>query len=179
MGSAARGGLVYALDATADAVETSVVAPGRPPTSPSGLVFLDSSIVVHVVELTCPIQLVSTRPPHTGVALSDGRVLTVLMLANPDAPARPVSFPGADRAVLCDLSGERVAIKGGEVIASGLFPVDPAGTGILWEGESVPELDLRALHAQAEAAIWAARASASSVRSESSALPGDRKEREP
>lgn len=118
MAGEARGGLVYALDVPSAASGKGGVAPGLPRTSPSGLVFLDSSVVVHVVELTCPIQIVSTRPPHTGVALSDGRVLTVLVLSNPDAPPRPASFPGADRAVLCDLSGERVALKGGEVVAS-------------------------------------------------------------
>jgi len=160
-----RGGLLYALDPHTSAPPDGGVAPWRPHTSASGLVFLDSSIVVHVVELTCPIQIVSARPPHTGVALSDGRVLTVLMLANPDGPPRRVSFPGADRAVLCELSGERIALKGGEVIASGLFPPNRDHTGILWDDESVPELDLRALHAQAEAAIWAARASASTIRS--------------
>jgi len=164
-----RGGLLYALDPHTSGPGDASLEPWRPYTSPSGLVFLDSSIVLHVVELTCPIQIVSARPPHTGVALSDGRVLTVLMLVNPDAVPRRVSFPGADRAVLCELSGERVALKGGEVIATGLFPPNRDDTGILWEDESVPELDLRALHAQAEAAIWAARASASKVRGDASA----------
>ena len=69
-------------------------------------------------------------------------------------------MPGSDRAVLCDVGGEAVAISGGSVIATGAFDAALRGDGVLWRGRRVPRLDVRALYARAEAAIWAARAAA-------------------
>jgi hypothetical protein len=152
-----RGGVLYALGrpGAGERAESSSLLPGL---SPSGLVFLSIEAVQRVAELTCPIQLVGARAPYTGVSLAEGQVVTVLVLGEPRALPPQPRFPGADRAVLCECAGERLALKGGEIVATGLFQPDPEGDGILWEGERVPLLDVGALYAQAEAALWTERA---------------------
>jgi hypothetical protein len=82
-------------------------------------------------------------------------------------PSRPVYqpgedwlVPGSDRAVLCHLGGFDVALTGATVVATGVFDAAPEGDGVVWRNASVPLLDVRALYAQAEAAIWAAASTA-------------------
>jgi hypothetical protein len=78
--------------------------------------------------------------------------------------------PGSDRAVLCVIGSVRVALIGGTVVATGTFDTLADGAGVLWRGEPVPTLDVRALYARAETAIWADRA----VSSRPSAPPSGR-----
>ena len=56
------------------------------------------------------------------------------------------------------IGGQPVALTGGTVVATGMFDTDADGDGIVWRGERVVALDVRALYAHAEAGIWAARA---------------------
>ena len=60
--------------------------------------------------------------------------------------------------MLCVLGSVRVALTGGIVVATGVFDPLDGGGGVLWRGEPVPTLDVRALYARAETAIWAERA---------------------
>jgi hypothetical protein len=158
-GSVQRGGVLLRLP------ETPNVAPER-------MLFVPADVATRLGPLSTVTEIAGVRDPALGIALTDGRVVTVLALAGERSRAeeprggaregrayreRPV--PGSDRAVFCDLDGEIVALTGGEVVATGLFEPDE-GDGVLWRGERVPRLDVRALYAQAEAAIWAARATA-------------------
>ena len=130
------------------------------------LAFLPSEVARRVAALSARTPVPGLLPPAWGIALADGVVVTVLSLAGEGDP-RPAPrqrwqagedwpVPGAHHAILCDLSGTLVAVTGGEVIATGVFEADDLG--VLWRGEPVPVLDVRALYAEAEAAIWAARA---------------------
>lgn len=143
------------------------------------LVFIPASVAARITALTCVIDVPGAKPPARGLALADGEVITVLEIGKP-ASATPTTspphpdlehaVPGSDRAVLCLLGSVRVALTGGSVVATGTFDLLPHGAGVLWRGEIVPTLDVRALYARAETAIWADRA----VSSRPSAPPSGR-----
>jgi hypothetical protein len=131
------------------------------------LAFIPASVASRLTALTCVIDVPGAKPPARGLALADGEVITVLELGKrgsaatitpPYLPGAEWPVPGSDRAVLCVLGSVRVALTGGTVVATGVFePLDDGG-GVLWRGEPVPTLDVRALCARAETAIWADRA---------------------
>ena len=143
------------------------------------LAFIPASVASRLTALTCAIDVPGARPPARGLALADGEVITVLELgkrgaavtvAPPYLPGADWPVPGSDRAVLCVLGSVRVALTGATVVATGVFDPLEGGGGILWRGEPVPTLDVRALYARAETAIWAERA----VSSRPSAPPSGR-----
>ena len=51
----------------------------------------------------------------------------------------------------------RVALIGGRVLSTGVFEQSTGDDGVIHRGELVRTLDVRALYAQAETAIWAPR----------------------
>jgi hypothetical protein len=140
------------------------------------LVFVPAAVAREVTALSALTRVPGLEPPALGVALAAGRVVTVLDVgagaeARADEVEAPAAcapspspshdewpMPGCDRAVLCDLAGDVVALSGGEIVATGLFEAAPSGDGIHWRGADVAPLDVGALYAQAESAIWAARA---------------------
>jgi hypothetical protein len=131
------------------------------------LVFLSASVASRLTPLTCVIDVPGARPPMRGLALADGEVITVLELGKraaastktpPYVPEADWAVPGSDRAVLCVFGSVRVALTGATVVATGVFDSIEGGGGVLWRGEPVPTLDVRALYARAETAIWADRA---------------------
>lgn len=143
------------------------------------LVFIPASVASRLTALTCVIDVPGAKPPARGLALADGEVITVLEIgkpasanqeASPPHPDLEHAVPGSDRAVLCVIGSVRVALTGGTVVATGTFDTLPEGAGVLWRGEAVPTLDVRALYARAETAIWAERA----VSSRPSAPPSGR-----
>jgi hypothetical protein len=147
------------------------------------LVFIPASVASRLTALTCMIDVPGARPPARGLALADGEVITVLELGKrantrPSAPSLPYlpgaewPVPGSDRAVLCVLGSVRVALTGGTVVATGVFDPLEGGGGVLWRGEAVPTLDVRALYARAETAIWAERAVSSRPSGPPSGRPG-------
>jgi hypothetical protein len=147
---------------------------GRP-----ALVFIPASVASRLTALTCVIDVPGAKPPARGLALADGEVVTVLEIGKPASGAAATSsphpdlehaVPGSDRAVLCVIGTVRVALTGGTVVATGTFDTLADGAGVLWRGEPVPTLDVRALYARAETAIWAERA----VSSRPSAPPSGR-----
>lgn len=128
------------------------------------LAFVSADVARKVAPLAALTAVPGTRPPVAGMALVDGAVVTVLQLGNgvqrrsSYEPGADWPLPGADRAVLCQVGGFDVAIAGGVVLATGVFDAAPGGEGVLWRGEVVPAIDVRAIYAQAEAAMWAERA---------------------
>jgi chemotaxis signal transduction protein len=131
------------------------------------LCFVPAEVARRLTALSSLTDVPGARPPIAGIALADGAVVTVLRIGQPagSPPAKPSYqpgedwvVPGADRAVLCHLGGFDVALTGATVLATGVFDVGPEGDGVLWRGEVVPILDVRALYAQAEATTWAERA---------------------
>lgn len=145
----------------------------------SALVFIPASVALRIIALTCVIDVPGAKPPARGLALADGEVITVLEIGKPAGAILPASpshpdmepaVPGSDRAVLCLIGAVRVALTGGTVVATGAFDKLPDGAGVVWRGEPVPTLDVRALYARAETAIWADRA----VSSRPSAPPSGR-----
>lgn len=139
----------------------------------AALAFVPAETALRLAALTSLTEVPGAKPPVVGIALADGAIVTVLdlgralpprasLLPPPPSSTRPSiddwPVPGANRAVLCTLGGLLVALTGGTVITTGLFQADPGDEGIFWRGELVPVLDVRALYAQAEAAIWADRA---------------------
>src|SRR4051794_4275153 len=91
------------------------------------LIFVPADVATKVSALSAITKVFGVREPALGIALAEGRVVTVLALGDNAearcAAARDVRFrpgedwpvPGSDRAVLCDLDGETVALVGGEV----------------------------------------------------------------
>jgi hypothetical protein len=128
----------------------------------AALAFISADVASRLVTLGAVTRVPGARPPVAGIALAEGAVVTVLEIGRATPPSyRPGDdwvVPGSDRAVLCDLGGHGVAITGGTVLTTGVFDADPEGDGVIWRGEAVPVLDVRALYAQAEAALWAERA---------------------
>ena len=133
-------------------------------TNEAALGFVPASEAARLAALSTIVAVPGLRLPALGIALADGAVVTVLCLGAGAAPtpryepdeAWPV--PGAGRAVVCRLDGLEVALTGGTVLATGVFDAAPGGGGVLWRGEVAPVLDVRALYAQAETAVWADRA---------------------
>jgi hypothetical protein len=147
------------------------------PGGPAGtsLGFVPADVARRLAALSSLTPVPGVKPPAFGIALADGAVVTVLHIgdAAPGGPggagARPAYtpdedwlVPGADRAVLCRLGAFDVALTGATVLATGVFDAAPDEGGVLWRGEVVPVIDVRALYAQAEAATWAERAIPSS-----------------
>ena len=125
--------------------------------------FIPASTAIRVTALSSLVPVPGAPPQVVGIALADGAVVTVLRLGDGDPgeagcgeDAWPI--PGSRRAVLCRLGGHDVALTGGSVVATGVFDAAPVGEGIVWCGQMVPALDVRAIYAQAEAATWAGRA---------------------
>jgi len=145
-------------------------------TDAGALLFIPVEVATRLASLTALTRVEGVRAPAVGIALAGGEVVTVLRLGAgappPEPPERAASrgqprvyragddwpIPGSDRAVLCDVGGDAVALTGGSVVATGVFDADEGG--VLWRGARVPTLDVRALYARAEAAIWAARVGA-------------------
>ncbi len=142
------------------------------------LCFVPADVARRLTELSAFTPVPGARPPVSGIALADGRVVTVMRIGSADTmgdPERvpqppPVAgglcratyepgedwiVPGADRAVLCNLGGFEVALTGATVLATGVFDAAPGGEGVLWRSDVVPVIDVRALYAQAEAAALA------------------------
>src|SRR5262249_24022286 len=109
-GSKQRGGVLLRLPAT----RTGVAA---------RMLFVPADVATRLSALSTVTHIAGVRDPALGIALAEGRVVTVLALADEAAKAeeprgregrarfaidRPV--PGSDRAVLCDLDGEIVAL---------------------------------------------------------------------
>ncbi|MCC6555300.1 MAG: hypothetical protein IT372_20255 [Polyangiaceae bacterium] len=129
--------------------------------------FIPHEVARRVAALAAKTPVIGLEAPGWGVALADGEVVTVLSLTR-GAASRPAPrlrwqpggdwpVPGAHHAILCDVGGTTVALTGGEIVATGIFEAAEGG-GVMWRDAPAPPLDVAALHAQAEAAIWAARA---------------------
>jgi hypothetical protein len=133
----------------------------------TALAFVPADVAARLCAISAITDVPGTRPPARGLALADGEVVTVLEIGRPRPaglaapsyePGTDRSIPGSDRAVLCALGSTQVALLGGTVVATGLFDAAEAEDGVLWRGDLVRTLDVRALYAQAETAIWAERA---------------------
>ena len=137
------------------------------------LAFVPAEVALRVTALSSLTAVPGVQSPVAGIALADGAVVTVLSIGQATAlsapgpaagarrsyePGEDWIVPGADRAVLCNLGGCQVALTGATVLATGVFDAAPGGDGVLWRSEVVPVIHVRALYAQAEAAMWAERA---------------------
>jgi hypothetical protein len=141
---------------------------GAPTADPDGdaLGFVPADVALRIASLSALTAVPGARPPVLGIALAEGAIVTVIRLGDQGGvdPRRPYQpdqdwiVPGADRAVVCRLGSFDVALTGATVVATGVFDGAPGGEGVLWRGEVVPLIDVRALYAQAEAATWAGRA---------------------
>jgi hypothetical protein len=132
----------------------------------AALGFVPAAVASRLAALASLTPVPGVPPPAVGIALADGVVVTVLAVGRSPAPPAyepddgwPV--PGADRALLCRVGGLDLALTGGVVLATGVFDAAPGG-GVVWRGAPVPALDVAALYAQAEAAVWADRVQRSS-----------------
>jgi hypothetical protein len=144
-------------------------------TGAARLGFLPAEIAVRISALGAVRRVPGLRLPAVGIALADGEVVTVFEIgssAHARASYRPGqdwSVPGCDRAVICNVGGQRLALSGGTIVATGVFELvnqatDPLrgssapGGAARWRDVEVPTLDVRALYRAAEAAIWMDRA---------------------
>lgn len=127
--------------------------------------FVPAEVALGLVSLGATTEVPGARPPARGIALADGEVVTVLELGPPPRgeasgpwePHEDWPVPGSDRALLCAIGGQKVALVGGRVLSTGVFERAPGEDDVLFRGQVVATLDVRALYAQAETAIWAPR----------------------
>jgi hypothetical protein len=163
---APRGGVLIRIDDVSSAgVFEQSTAGGR-------LAFIPADVALRVAVLSAMTPVIGLKAPGLGLALADSEVVTVLsLLEGPGArraaapatqrprydPGAEWPVPGARHAIICHVAGTSVALVGGTIVATGLFGTSERGE-VLWRGEPVAALDVSALYAQAEAAIWAARA---------------------
>jgi hypothetical protein len=140
----------------------------------TALGFVPAEVAKKVTALSSLTPVPGAGPSVLGLALAEGTVVTVLDVSalarapaeghasgSEEHPERPRGahdwiVPGADRALLCQLGSFDVALTGGLVVATGLFDA-AADHGVVWHGEVVPLVDVRALYLHAEAATFALR----------------------
>jgi hypothetical protein len=115
-----------------------------------GLAFVPAELARRIASIAGVAPVPGVVAPTLGIAVSEGQVLTVLSIGGPDVGR------GRQTIVICDLAGEQVGLAGGRLVATGVFEAD--GDGVRHDGRQVPAIDVRALYAHAEAAVWAARA---------------------
>lgn len=132
-----RGGLVVRFDAqAADAVGLASLA------------FLPASVARRVGVTSAIVTLGGSPPVRLGLAVVDGRLLTLLAIG-------PVEAHGP--AVICDRPGaEPLALAVAAVVASGVF--DAVDDGVHVPGGVAPEMHLAPLLDRIEAAVWVQRA---------------------
>jgi hypothetical protein len=125
--------------------------------------FLPAEIASRVAAIGAVRRVPGLRLPAIGIALADGEVVTVFEVGSSGAasptyrPGEDWSVPGCDRAVLCNVGGQHLALTGGTIVATGVFEGADGGA-VVWRGAVVPTLDVRALYRAAESAIWEDRA---------------------
>lgn len=127
--------------------------------------FVPAEVALRLTALGAMTEVPGARLPARGIALADGEVVTVLELGRPPprgaeeryTPHDEWPVPGADRALLCLIGAQKVALIGGRVLSTGVFEQSTGDDGVIHRGELVRTLDVRALYAQAETAIWAPR----------------------
>lgn len=123
------------------------------------LAFIPAEVALRLSTLSALTEVPGTKPPAIGIALADGALVTVLGVGDAGPPSNRQGdwpLPGAKQAVICRLGGVEIAVVGGTVIATGLF--EGAPNGVRYRGELATTLDVRALYAEAEAALWSTRA---------------------
>ena len=112
-----------------------------------GDVFVSANVAARVAQLG-PLSKVAGLPsPAAGIAVADGRVVTVVRLGD-DRASRV--------AVLCEVDGDLLALAGTTIVATGWF--EPAQGGVLHDGARIAELDVRGIYGELESALWASRA---------------------
>ncbi|MFO0613283.1 MAG: hypothetical protein U0414_11870 [Polyangiaceae bacterium] len=159
-----RPGAIYALDA--DALDAMVGSRGggrpvlsTPPASPRVFVSAAELKMLALVDVRAWVGEIGGTPARAedarfspasdrgiriGVASIQGRLSTLLRIG-----ARTTTAP----ALVCEIeSGETVLIEGGQVEATGRFPL--RGSGVSWEGQVVSILDVNALYRWVEASVW-------------------------
>lgn len=110
-------------------------------------VFVPADVARRVVHLG-PITRVPGMPwPGAGIAVAEGRLVTVLLVPEAREPASGTSTIG----VLCDVDGDVVALLADDVSAA----LSASGDGA---DDEVETLDVRALHGELEGALWARKA---------------------
>lgn len=122
----------------------------------AGHVLVPEEVVRGVVMLPSITPAEGLLPPAAGIGLANGEVVVVLCL---DPAGLSVSCRDErTMAVSCNVLGNHVALVGGAVVAAGMFELEGEGR-VRWGEELVDLVDVTALYAEAEAALWADRTS--------------------
>lgn len=120
--------------------------------------FLPATTAAKILPLPSLTRVPGAPPELTGITLAFGEVLPVVDLSGggpavPTMSRRPREGDMGTRAMLvCHHLGERVAITGIDVVATGLF--ESAGETVRFEGEVLPLFDLAAVVAPLREGRW-------------------------
>ncbi len=97
--------------------------------------------------LFVPVEVVVKLVPVPKVARVPGVTDDLLGVGLVDGEAVPVLAIGPERAsvLVCTHDGERMGVVGHSRSATGFFPADPAGAGVLVDAEVAEVLDLAGL----------------------------------
>jgi hypothetical protein len=109
--------------------------------------FVPSSIALSVAPAP-PLTRVPGAPDGLlGAAIHEGDVVPVIAVGD-----------ARGSMLLCSYLGEKIALTGAEIEATGLYPPDPASPdAVRYRGESARALDLAAIYARVQGAGWAGR----------------------
>lgn len=125
----------------------------------AGRYFLPATTAVTILPLPSLTRVPGGPPELTGIALAFGEVLPVVDLSERSDVA-PTTSRGirereatSTRAMLvCQHQGDRVAITGIDIVATGLFA--RAGETVRFEGETLPLFDVAAVVATLREDRW-------------------------
>jgi hypothetical protein len=106
------------------------------------LFFLPAALVEEIVPLPQVTKLPGAPEELLGIALHRDGLVPVIAVDR-----------ARDAAIVCCLEGERLALAGAEIVATGIFDGD-AGGGVILAGEPAPPFDLRMQYTKVQAERW-------------------------
>lgn len=109
------------------------------------LFFLPASHVEEIVPLPQITKLPGAPDELLGIALHRDVVLPVIAIDRARASA-----------IVCTLAGERIALAGAEIVATGVFDAGP-GESVLVGGQVAQPFDLRTPYTKVQAERWGGR----------------------
>lgn len=109
--------------------------------------FVPASVALSLAPAPQVARVPGAPPTLLGIALQDGEVLPVIALG-----------PVHHAMIVCSYLGEKIGLVGGEIVGTGLFPVDAdAVDAVRFGDERARSLDVASIYARVQGEGWAGR----------------------
>jgi hypothetical protein len=122
--------------------------------------FVPASVALSITTVPEIARVPGAPETLLGAALHDGEVVPVIAIGDASGVDRPALRAGSpsESMLICSYLGEKVALLGAAVVATGLYDADPeAPDAVRHDGETARTLDLAALYARVQGEGWAGR----------------------